>query len=489
MRLTNTTRWVGFASLRITTGRVGFACLAITSLLALTLVAAAVRAAPGDPRVLAIHPAQSPLAVSGKVAAFSPDMRSVLGFSLRGERLWRVPTGEHGGARDLRALGSNVLAYTGKEALSISAESGKVEGRRDLVLPDPAAPTDGCELISRGAGQATACALRCACSFELVRCDTLATIGPSVELKKLAPVGDSAEARCPAYSGALVGRTGDVVIASFPIASDTPFFGVAEEVVGVSHTSGEVLWRARDLGRFDPELSGVGGDDSTCFVGSRAGSLSVFDCQRATPRWRRKISIVKTIEPQILALPGGLLVRDGKKLLSLALTDGAPRWTIELPARTVAWPTTGGPRTAWPSKPETMALVSSDSGRVIASLPLPSGVLTSPLMTERLLVALGKEELGVYDRDGLPLATLRRKPGTLPLVGSGALLFVTPDRVELHHLGEGLALRSAYEGPLARARPVAIGDDTLVLHREGKRGWDPSDPETFGELHFLSVPR
>ena len=132
--------------------------------LACVTLATSAHAAPDGPETLAIHPAQSAIVVEGVVAAWSPDMRSVLGFSMRGQRLWRVPTGEHGGARDLRALGATAIAYTGKEALAIAPATGQVTGRREVVLPDPERPDEGCELIHRDG----VCALRCACSFELV---------------------------------------------------------------------------------------------------------------------------------------------------------------------------------------------------------------------------------------------------------------------------------------------------------------------------------
>lgn len=470
--------------------------------LVLTLVGASSYAAPGDPtspertgdpresntRVLAIHPAQGAVHIASRVAAFAPDMRSVLGFSLRGERLWRVPSGDHGGARDLRVFGPNIVAYTGKEALTIAPENGQVLGRRDLVLPDPSTPTEGCELVHRGEGDASICALRCACSFELIRCDTLVTVGKTVTLTPLTPVGEGAQTRCPAYSGGLVGRSGDVLVASLPIASDTPFFGVAEEIAGVSLTSGDVLWRSRELGRFDAELSGVASDGRTCFVGSRAGTIQVFDCQRATLRWRRNISIVKTIEPQVLPYPDGLIVRDGKKLLALALGDGTPRWTKELANRTVAWPMSGGPRATWSSRPDTLALVAPHNGEVVASLPLPVGVVGPPLHNDDLWVVRGKTEIGVFDRHGLPLLTLPTRAGVTPLASEGALLVATPERLELYRLTDTFSARARFEGQLAKAQPIALDEPnkTIVLWRPGRSGWDPSDPETFGELHFLA---
>ncbi|HRE89818.1 MAG TPA: PQQ-binding-like beta-propeller repeat protein, partial [Myxococcota bacterium] len=351
------------------------------------------RAKPGGPETVAIQPAQLALSLGEGVFAVSPDMRSVLGFSPAGARLWRVGLGDQGGAKDLRPFGPKLVAYAGQEALALDPQSGKVLGRRPLTLPDPDQPEAGCELAHRDG----VCALRCACSFELVRCDTLESIGPKVTLPSLAPVGDTAKARCPSYTGALLGRAGDALIASTPIATDTPFFGVAEEALAVSAASGEVLWRSKGLGRLDPQLSGVTEDRASCFAGSRAGSVQVFDCQRATPRWRRDISIVKTIEPQVFAAGELLIVRDGKTLRGLALADGRERWALPLAQRAVAWPSRGGASALWGGRPDTLVLIEatlgpSDRGHQ-TSLPLPSGLDTSPLMNEHLVVALGREDL------------------------------------------------------------------------------------------------
>ena len=310
-------------------------------------------------------------------------------------------------------------------------------------------------------------------------------------LPPLVPVGD-VSARCPRYSGALIGRAGDAMLAVFPITPKTPFFGVAEEVLAVSAT-GEVLWRSSAFGRADPELSGVVSDGKTCFIGSRAGTVGVFDCQRATPRWRRDISIVKAIEPQVMALPDALLVRDGKKIHALALADGASLWSAELATRTVAGALeVPRERRSWPSRPDTLAILDPSTGKVAASLPLPSGLTMSPLVSDRLWVALGTRELAVYDTTGQPLATLPSRPGLTPLVSGPALLLAAPDRVELHALAQGFTRRATFEGPLAKARPIALdvreSRATLVLLRDGKKGWDPGDPETFGELHFVETP-
>lgn len=462
--------------------------LALVAVFGASLSLGSASAQPGEPRTLAIHPAQVALPLGEAVFAFSPDMRSVLGFSANGERLWRVGIGDQGGAKDLRTLGPTLIAYAGQEALALDPVSGKVLGRRPLTLPDPDQPEAGCELAHRDG----VCALRCACSFELVRCDTLTTVGPRVTLPSLAPVGDATRARCPSYTGALLGRVGDTLIASSPIATDTPFFGVAEEAIAVSATTGEVLWRNNGLGRLDAQLSGVSEDRASCFAGSRAGSVQVFDCQRATPRWRRDISIVKAIEPQVFAAGGLLIVRDGKKLRGLTLADGQERWAVELPQRTVAWPSRGGTFGAWSSRPDTLALLDPVTGKREQTLPLPSGLVSSPRYSEHLRVSLGRDDLVVHGAAGESLLTTRRRPGQAIQLSEQALLFATPERVELHTLdlsSHTLARRAVFEGPLAKSRPAGLFTTPdglrVVLLRDGKGGWDPSDPTTFGELHFL----
>lgn len=467
--------------------------LALVTVVGASLPLRPVDARPREPRTLAIHPAQVALPLGDAVFAFSPDMRSVLGFSPSGERLWRVGIGDQGGAKDLRTLGPTLIAYAGEEALALdpgAGKAGKVLGRRPLALPDPEQPESGCELVHRDG----VCALRCACSFELVHCDTLATVGPKVTLPSLAPVGDTTRARCPSYTGALLGRAGDTLIASSPIATDTPFFGVAEEAIAVSATTGEVLWRSKGLGRLDPQLSGVSEDRASCFAGSRAGSVQVFDCQRATPRWRRDISIVKAIEPQVFAAGELLVVRDGKTLRGLALADGRERWAIELAQRTVAWPSRGGVSSAWSSRPDTLTILDATTGRREQTLALPAGLVSSPQYSEHLLVSLGRDDLVVHGTAGESLLTERRRPGQAVRLAGQALLFATPDRVELHSLelpSQPLVLRAALQGPLAKSRPVALftAPDGLrvVVLRDGKGGWDPSDPTTFGELHFLGL--
>jgi hypothetical protein len=457
---------------------------------------------------LAIQPAQQAVSVGEVVAAWSPDLRSVLGFDLGGKRLWRLPTGDQGGIRDLVAHGDNVLAYAGTEALVIEPTSGKVLGRRaNVALLGPGdASTDWCRIESRDG----VCAKRCACSFELVDCDTLATLGPSVQLSRfeeLDPDG-ARTTHCPLFSGALLGRSGDALIASFPVKTDKPFFGVPDEVTAVSASTGKVLWRAPDFGRFEPELSGVAGDGKTCFVGSRAGSLIVFDCQRASPKWQRTISIIKGIETQVGALPQsssgplGLLVRDGANVLALELGSGSVLWSKALTPRSVALtdppPTSGAPHrfaVARDRKVETATLYEAATGKVIAELPMPVGTRTFPVRKAWGWLAQGESELVAFGPAGATLMNRGLARNHTPISAGAHLLVASDQKLDIVQVAPGNAGTSipatTVSGQLGRARPIALVEQSdglaVVLLREGKSAWDASDPETFGELHFMRL--
>ncbi len=493
-----------------------FACTSATGArasLLLALVFACGISAHAKPKpealsTLAIQPAQQAVSVGEIVAAWSPDLRSVLGFDLAGKRLWRLPTGDQGGIRDLGVHGDKVLAYAGTEALVIEPKSGKVLGRRANValLGTGDASTDWCRIENRDG----VCAKRCACSFELVDCDTLTTVGPSVQLSRFEEL-DQDGARtthCPLFSGALLGRAGDALIASFPIKNDTPFFGVPEETIAVSSSTGDVLWRSADFGRFEPELSGVASDGKTCFVGSLGGSLIVFDCQRASPRWRRTISIIKGIETQIGALPPtpsgprALLVRDGRKALALDLASGSVLWSNDLSPKAVALtdpPPTGSDLHRFvltrDRKVETATLYESATGKVIAELPMPVGTRTFPVRTAWGWFALGESELVAFGPAGATLMNRGLARTHTPISAGAHLLFVSDQKFDIVQVVPGNAATSfpstTVSGQLGRARPITLVEQSdglaVVLLREGKSAWDASDPETFGELHFMRL--
>jgi len=485
--------------------------LLTAGLLALALTAGgSARAKPNVDELLtlAIQPAQQAVSVGSIVAAWSPDLRSILGFDLTGKRLWRLPTGDQGGLRDLEVYSEHILAYAGTEALVLAPKSGKVLGRRaNVALLGPGdASTDWCRIDSRDG----VCALRCACSFELVDCDTLATVGPRVQLSRfeeLDPDG-TRTSHCPFISGALLGRSGDALVASFPVKTDKPFFGVPEEVIAVSAATGDVLWRSPDLGRFDPELSGVGSDGKTCFAGSRAGSLIVFDCQRASPKWRRTISILKGIEAQVGAVPSNpsnpsgphsLLVRDGPKVLALELGSGELLWSRALSPKSVAL--TDPPPVSESShrfaltrdrKVEAVTLYEAATGRIIAELPLPVGTRTFPLRTSWGWLAVGESELVAFGPDGATLMSRGFGRNRAPLVSGAYALVASDQQLEVFNVGRfiaGGAPIASVSGQLGRARPIALVEQpdglAVAVLRDGGKAWDASDPETFGELHFL----
>jgi len=478
----------------------------LACVLALVVITPAAQAA--EPRPIAVVPAMSAVQAGRSLALWAPDLRSVLGYDASGKRLWRLATGDQGGQRDLDVLGANVLVYAGTEAILIAPETGKVRGRRaDVVLGTPGGKR-GCRIREHEG----ACALACECSFEVIACDTLATLGEPARLPRFeeSDADGTPHSRCPMFSGAVLGRSGDALITSFPAATDKPFFSVPEITIARHARTGAELWRSSEIGFFDEELSGVA-SDGTCYAGSRAGSLTVFDCQRKTVLWKRPITAVPGGELQVEAKPHGIVVRDGTRVALLDTRSGRPSWQVEVPTTsivllgeltppyggvvidrrfgkaikgarllkvndgtTLGEITFGNETDRWPRRfgvgVEGWIVLAGKRIEAYDAAGKSLGGLGSSASFSDYVIGSGPN-IAAWDNNAIALATL---PATKALSPGSAILAKAQDILN----GSGLRV-VAYEG--------ALGPGHLAVMVDGQGPWDPKKPDSFGELRVYRL--
>jgi len=448
------------------------------------------------PSAIAIIPAMDALQVGSTLALWAPDLRSVLGHDAAGKRLWRLATGDQGGLRELDTLQGNLLIYAGAEAILVAPADGKVLGRvPEVRLGAPGGPV-GCR-IREAEG---ACALACECRFQPLSCGDLSPLGPAATLPRFETRGPDGEPdlRCPMFSGAVLGRSGDAVITAYPGNTDQPFFGVPEVVIARHAKTGAELWRSAELGFFEPDLSGVAGDD-TCYAASRAGRLIVFDCHRATVRWHRSFTVPKGGEPQVEPAASGLLVRDGGRALLLDLRSGEARWSVEVPGdRIVLVP---NPRDATPERRVARSVrgarvIDPTSGARLADLGFPDGTDRWPRPFGQGWIVLGERRVEAFDARGRSLGGLgsSHRYGGL-VVGSGDRVAVwDAHALTVAPIGSTGSTGSpgatgptvALEAPDQRVVGYegALGVGALAVLKDGRGPWEPKDPDSFGELRL-----
>jgi len=468
----------------------------------LLVLAASPRALAAEPRPIAVIPAQSAIQAGKTLVLWAPDLRSVLGYDAAGKRLWRLATGDQGGLRDLAVIGGNVVVYTGTEAILVAPDSGKVRGRRaNVELGSPGGPR-GCRVNEHDG----ACALECECSFEIVACDSLASLGEPARLPHFEErdADGTPGSRCAMFSGGLIGRSGDAIITSFPAATDKPFFSVPEITIARHAHTGAELWRSTELGFFDEQMSGVadaGTNGGTCYAASRAGSLTVFDCQRATVLWKRTIASVEGGEPQIEATPQGIFVRDGTRVALLDTRSGRPSWQFEVPATSIvllAGMSTHASSDRVVGKAVGKAIkgariLNVTDGKMLGDVVFPPGTERWPRTIADLgWVVVGGKRIEAFDAAGMSLGGLGSSASYRDfMVGSGAniaawdsnaisLANVTTLTRPVSINGSGLRV-VAYEGVLGAGR--------LAVFADGQGLWDPKKPESFGELRLFRLGR
>lgn len=448
-----------------------------------------------EPRPSAVIPAMSAVQAGRSLALWAPDLRSVLGYDASGKRLWRLATGDQGGLRDLDVLGANVLVYAGTEAILLAPETGKVRGRRDgVTLGSPGGPR-GCR-ISEHEG---ACTLECECLFEVIACDTLASLGEPARLPHFEERDEDGtpHSRCPMFSGAVIGRAGDAIITSFPAATDKPFFSVPEITIARHATTGAELWRSAELGFFDEGLSGVA-SDGICYAGSRAGSLTVFDCQRGTPLWRRTITAAKGGEPQVEVTSAGIVVRDGARAALLDARTGKQSWEVELPAASLMLLAGGAPAPIgtidrrFGKAIKGARILDASDGTTLGEIAFAAGTDRFPRRCDSGWIVIGGKRIEAYNGAGRSLGGLGSSAsfsdyviGTGPHLAAwdkNAITVATLGAAPSDDLVNGSGLNVvAYEG--------ALGPGHLAVMVDGKGPWDPKKPESFGELRLYRLAR
>ncbi len=415
----------------------------------------------------AIVPAMQAVQAGKVVVAWAPDYRSVLGLDGDGARVWRLATGDQGGGRDLERVGDNVVVYAGQEAILVAPDSGKVLGRRAGVTRGA---KDGCAVRE----QDGACALSCGCSFEVVACGTLATLG-----KPIVTTPEPGTSACHAFEPEIVGRAGDTIVMTVPSqASRTS--RVVPIARGYDAKTGAVRWESALLSRLRGEQSGVGPE--MCSAVTDSGKLMGFDCANGALVW--ELGLDTKSMPQVDRTAAGVLVADGPYVSLLDARTGAPRWRVAraglaLMASVVPRERTGN----WD-----VARVYGDDGAILGDVKLPAGIAQAPRRFGDGWVALGKSNIAAFDGRGKSLGGIGTSAVWFGVaVGTRKLLGWDGNAVTIVHAPSKRASIVINEPSEVVAFEGPIGDGHLVTLLRPREAWDATNPETFGELRFYAV--
>lgn len=466
--------------------------------LALAVVALLTVAASGSARadgsVILARPAVAGVVSGDLVVALGLDLRTVTAFDRQGARRWLVRVeGEGGGAgADLslhKGGGRDLVAvHLGARLTLLDPRDGSVVAARE-VGPVATPATPGCALERHGG----ACAVRCPCSLALVACDDLAPLGAPFTSPRLATVesvvgdagvaipGERDPARasrsgCGGREGALVGRAGDLIVATVPGAtSRTAAIAAPPRVVGVHARSGEVRWSSEVLGRRwpAPGLVGVAADAGACWIGGLDGRLEVFDCQTGEARWSAKGLTHRGAAPQAdLVRAAGeeraaLLVRDGEHVRLRWLDTGHVRWSVHAPTERVV--AAGFDGRIHLGAAVDVRVVAPADGATVAFLPAPAGPPprhVEPLDGGTLVVAAGAVSRAGSDggerarRALAPLQALHVGDSALAAVGRGRVTVVDRDSLlPVHELTDGTYRVLGLDGGLGRGVIAVLRQD------------------------------
>ena len=472
--------------------------------LALALVLGAASPSRADESLLLSRPAADAVPVGAGLAVLAPDLRGVSLLDRRGQRRWHraLPAGApRAGRLALVGAGERVAVLRDDLALLVEGASGELRGA-PVAGAFAAGAARGCALVERGG----ACAIDCPCAFQVVHCGTLAPLGPRFSLPELpgaAPSDDDEaappEAACSGRRGVLVGRAGELVIASVPGPRDVRgSLFAAPQVVGLRAADGAVVWGSTALGavRAEASLSGVAAGGRGGGVGALDGRVEAFDCATGAGRWSARGALPRGSEPQADraapagAGPEGLLVRVREGVERRRLADGRVVWRIDAPSERVVADGVGG--AAWPVRlgaSEAVRVVDPASGATRASFTVAAGaaggVRELAPAGEGWLVVAGRE-LVRHDRSGR--AAARHTAGALTqwAVGESAVALRTREALTLvdaerllpvFELGGASATLVGLEGALGR------GIVAVMVH--AGRAPDPADPDTLSELRLI----
>ncbi|MFO0746413.1 MAG: PQQ-binding-like beta-propeller repeat protein [Myxococcota bacterium] len=462
----------------------------IPTALALTTCLSSVFGAP-EPRLVWALPAGAAVVADETIVFWAPDFRSVLAVDALGRRLWRVATGDQGGYRDLERLGPNVLAYAGEEAILIAPKTGKVLGRQPHVrLASPGQP--GCRIESH----AGACAVVCPCGFLPVRCDDLGAAAPRASIPTFEEwdTDGNRTSQCMGRAGQLIGLAGDTEVVELPSPDlgngGAKDFALTTDLVGFDVHTAKERWRSHalvdGLSSFDVELSGALPDGKTCWLGSRSGSLRVFDCQRATLLWSRQLAVPPGVEPQIEAAGQGLVVRDGPKAKRFS-ASGETVWEVDVPKTDLVLLSDDTAfRYRRIAKLTGATVLDPATGARRAHIALPAGLTRWPIPFAGGWLTLADREVSVTSAQGVTSSPVKAVD-FIEDVAAGPTLIALRTRDAISVRGQADARSAAVDGDVIIAVEGAAGPNRVLVLKDGEGPWDPKNPKTFGELRLYDL--
>ena len=426
----------------------------------------------GAVSILAEMPAWDRVAVAGTLVVVDEDFLTISAVAASsGSAAWRATMQtEARGRQTLHANGTTVIAWLGDKRHVLEASSGK-------SLTVAPAPWNGTAWSDGGCGldvEGGACAARCQCSFQVIDCLDGKPLGKWFKHQYIERIdhNHNRSAGCWGMGSSLLGRVGDVVLASVEDhdgKTRSPQVTVAIDV----HTGKEV-WRREHDTRF---VAGATPDHATCWFSDLAGATYVADCARGATLWRidPPPTTPRRLKPSLVGTDRLFVLSDTRATMH-ALRTGKPLWTVALPVGTLAWPSGVVPEFEPTSKPITgVAILDPSTGKPRIRVSVPNA--TSVVSDRAGGFYLVNDQLVHHDANGAVVGRTKIARDAGLQIGDELVLVRTTtesiflERGDLRELGRirGEVMTVSLEGTLGARRAAlfrydgkTVGQVTLV---------------------------
>ena len=443
-------------------------------------------ALPAGFRALYQQPAWQARVVGDTIVIVEEGFTHLRGIDRNGKTRWRTqyqPAPR--GMQELFAPAGVALMYAGERLVGVNPQSGAIQADTKVPFLTGSFGRDadtGCWLNhSNGA-----CSVSCACSFQLVSCKDGSSIGPHYDFNRICREerglhsnSRSSSCGCWGHDGTLVGRSGDVLVASLNGLRATATAAPVRPriAVGVDARSGAEVWQHEVATEPASYVNGAGVSASgrTCWLGDAMGALTAIDCQSGKLLWH--VQSQNASPPHMpeswvaaVAAPPGIFhfSREGATLYDER--SGTPLWTRSTTGLAFAVPRGALPKGASVSRDAGEFLVLDPStGQTTAKFTLESkGATVFDAGRGQYLIQRGRA-VRLHDRYGglLAQATLPCD-GTIEL-GDQLLVVTSTEMLAVLDL-RTLALRGSFAGWFAAvAVEKELGARRLLIERYGDR--------------------
>jgi outer membrane protein assembly factor BamB len=389
------------------------------------------------------------------------------------------------GIQQLFVIDGQPLMYGGERLTRLDPRTGTVESQRPVPFLAGSFSREhgGGPWLNDAHG---ACALSGDCSFQLVDCRSGAPVGPRYDFQRLCRYSHRAggglgpkSCGCWGKGGALLGRSGDVLVAALQGLRRTgPNDLPGDVALGVHARTGKEVWRVRTDREPASYVDGAGVTPSgrTCWLADAFGALTALDCASGRKLWavnppgaeppHRPDSWITGLRE-----PAAIFHFDGDKATLYAERAGKALWSVATKGAAFAAVRghlpTGYVATRGTGKPGALLLLHPRTGAVATRIDVPDkGASFFDAGDGRTLVLVDRD-LRLHDAHGSVLARARLPFAAKLTVGdrlvaaAGTEGLVALDRATLKERGR---LRGWYE---VRAVEGALGARRVLCERLG----------------------